>query len=438
MSKNNIVEKINSKKAVVSIVGLGYVGLPLILAFAKAGFRTIGIDISEGKVAALKKGKSYIDDVADDEVGTALKSGHFSVSSDFKKIKESDCVVICVPTPLGKTKEPDLSYVLSAVDAIAPNLKKNQLLVLESTTFPGTTDEVIAPRIEQASGLKAEQGVLIGFSPERVDPANRNWKIVEIPKVVGGIGTRSLSAVEALYRQVFVKVVPVSSTKAAEMVKLLENTFRSINIGLINEMAMICDALKVDVWEVIEAAATKPFGFMPFYPGPGIGGHCINIDSMYLAWKARLHGYEPKLIELAQAINDGMPSLVIDKAFRILNERKKSVNGSKVLVVGVAYKKNISDTRESPAGAIIAGLMLRGAKVKYTDPHVPDYRISDTLELKSVKKVKEEAQKSDLIIIVTDHENFNYKNIVTSKNPILDTRNALKKLTLKTKLIYKL
>ncbi|MCA9396142.1 MAG: nucleotide sugar dehydrogenase, partial [Candidatus Omnitrophica bacterium] len=296
MSINNIIKLIESKKAVVSVVGLGYVGLPLILSFNKAGFKTIGIDVSKDKIKKLKSTESYIDDVPNREIIEAYKTRRFSVSDSFQKIRDADCVIICVPTPLGKTKEPDLSFVLSAVDRIAPHLKANQLVVLESTTFPGTTDEVIAPRIEAVSKLRVGQDVLVGFSPERVDPANKNWKINEIPKVVGGMGSDALQAAKALYNQVFLKVVPASSTKTAEMVKLLENTFRSVNIGLINEMAIICDTLKVDVWEVIEAAATKPFGFMPFYPGPGIGGHCINIDSMYLAWKARLHGYEPKLI----------------------------------------------------------------------------------------------------------------------------------------------
>lgn len=422
MLKAALENKIKNRKAVVGIVGLGYVGLPLAMEFVNQGFGVRGIEVSESRLKSLRQSKSYIGDISDAELKGMNRTKRFKAGG-YELIRESDCIIICVPTPLSKTKDPDLSYILDAVRRMAPKLKKGQLVVLESTTYPGTTDEAIAPRIKESSGLEPGKDIFLGFSPERVDPANKKFKVSQIPKVVSGIDADSLKLTESLYSAVFEKIVPVSSTRAAEMVKLLENTFRSINIALINEMAMICDTLKIDVWEVIRAASTKPFGFMPFYPGPGIGGHCINIDSMYLAWKVRLHGYEPRLIELAQTINDGMPQVVLERISRILNERSKSIRGSRVLALGVSYKKNVRDTRESPSLTIIEDLIGRGAKVDYHDPHVPTLK-ADGRTLKSTALDAATLKHYDLIVILTDHEKVDYARIVAAKKPILDTRNA--------------
>ena len=427
MLKTALEHRINGRKAVVGVIGLGYVGLPLAAAFVNRGFRVVGIEVSDERLEALKKNRSYIGDISDAELRAVQKTGRFKAGG-YELVREADCLIICVPTPLSKTKDPDLSFILDAVRRMGPKLKAGQLVVLESTTYPGTTDEAIAPRIEAATGLKAGKDIFLGFSPERVDPANKRFKVHEIPKVVSGIDAASLALTKALYGSVFERVVPVSSTRAAEMVKLLENTFRSINIALINEMAMICDTLGIDVWEVIDAASTKPFGFMPFYPGPGIGGHCINIDSMYLAWKVRLHGYEPRLIELAQTINDGMPQVIVERISRLLNGRSRSIRGSKVLALGVSYKRNVRDTRESPSVMIIEDLVKRGAKVDFHDPHVPELRVGRKL-LRSVRPTAEQLKRYDLIVILTDHEAVDYARIAAAKKPVLDTRNAMKRLT---------
>jgi len=420
--KAALEQKIKDRKAVIGIIGLGYVGLPLAMEFVGQGFRVSGIEISQGRLKSLRAGRSYIGDISDADLKAMNRSRRFKAGG-YELIADADCIIICVPTPLSKTKDPDLSYILDAVERMAPRLKKGQLVVLESTTYPGTTDEAIAPRIEEKTGLAAGKDIFLGFSPERVDPANKRFKVSQIPKVVSGMDAASLALTEALYASVFEKVVPVSSTRTAEMVKLLENTFRSINIALINEMAMICDTLGIDVWEVIRAASTKPFGFMPFYPGPGIGGHCINIDSMYLAWKVRLHGYEPRLIELAQTINDGMPQVVLDRITRILNHRSKAVRGSRVLVLGVAYKKNVRDTRESPSLTIIDELVRRGAKVDYHDPYVPELRADKGL-MRSTRLDAAGLKRYDLIVILTDHEKVDYTRVIAAKKPILDARNA--------------
>ncbi len=427
MLKATLHQRIDNRKATIGIIGLGYVGLPLALAFVERGFKVVGIEVSADRLHKIKENKSYIGDITDAELAAATKTGRFKAGG-YELVREADCLIICVPTPLSKTKDPDLSFILDAVSRMAPKLKPGQLVVLESTTYPGTTDEAIAPRLEAATGLKVGRDIFLGFSPERVDPANKRFKLHQIPKVVSGIDAGSLELTKALYGSVFDRVIPVSSTRAAEMVKLLENTFRSINIALINEMAMICDTLGIDVWEVIDAASTKPFGFMPFYPGPGIGGHCINIDSMYLAWKVRLHGYEPRLIELAQTINDGMPHVIIDRISRLLNDRSRAIRGSRILVLGASYKKNVRDTRESPSLTIIEELISRGARVEYHDPHVPQLKAAGRA-LRSVALTAERLRAFDLITILTDHEAVDYKKVAAAKKTILDTRNATRSLS---------
>lgn len=424
---NKLLEqKIKNRKAAIGVIGLGYVGLPLAMAFVNRGFKVVGIEVSAGRLRDLAQNRSYIGDISNAELTAMNKTGRFKAGG-YELAREADCLIICVPTPLSKTKDPDLSFILDAVQRMGPKLKAGQLVVLESTTYPGTTDEAIAPRIEESTGLKVGKDIFLGFSPERVDPANKRFKVHEIPKVVSGIDAASLDLTQALYASVFERVVPVSSTRTAEMVKLLENTFRSINIALINEMAMICDTLGIDVWEVIEAASTKPFGFMPFYPGPGIGGHCINIDSMYLAWKVRLHGYEPRLIELAQTINDGMPQVVVERIGRLLNEESRAIRGSKILVLGVSYKRNVRDTRESPSLTIIDELVSRGAKIDYHDPHVPEFKTGGRT-LRSIRLAAGGVKQYDLIVILTDHEAVDYARVAAAKKPILDTRNATRNL----------
>ena len=418
-------QKIKKKKASIVIIGMGYVGLPLALAYARAGFSVVGIDTSKERIQALKRGRSYIDDVSSRELKEVTQKDQLLFTKQYSALRNADCIVICVPTPLSKTKDPDLTFILSAVKEMCKFLRRGQLVVLESTTYPGTTEESIAPMIKSASGLQSEKDYYLGFSPERVDPANRKFQLTDIPKVVGGIGKKSQKLVEALYMSVFKTMVPVSSCRSAEMVKLLENTFRSVNIGLINEMAMICDTLKIDIWEVIEAAKTKPFGFMPFYPGPGIGGHCINIDSMYLAWKVRLHGYEPKLIELAQSINDQMPHVVVDRVGQVLNQKKKPLRDSKIFILGVAYKKNVRDTRESPALIVMDKLNEEGARIAYHDPHVPKLKISKGF-LKSSPLTLKNLKRHDMILILTDHNPMDYDAVWRSGLPVLDTRNAMK------------
>jgi UDP-N-acetyl-D-glucosamine dehydrogenase len=411
--------------------------LPLAAAFAKRDFKVVGIDISKERVSKIADDISYIDDISDEELKIVKREYSFSATGDFKILKQMDCIIICVPTPLNKTKQPDLSFVLAAVKQVAQYVRKDQLIVLESTTYPGTTKENILPMLEEKSGLKVGKDILLGFSPERVDPGNRRFELTDIPKIVGGIERVSTSVIKELYGSVFADVVTVSNTDAAEMVKLLENTFRSVNIGLINEMARVCYGLGIDVWEVIRAASTKPFGFMPFYPGPGIGGHCINIDSMYLAWKARLHGFEPRLIELAQQINDETPRLMVERIIGILNDHQKAASKSRILALGAAYKKNVSDVRESPSLDIIGRLSSLGARVSYHDPFVP--RISvDGREFKSISLTRSFLNKQDLIIILTDHDKVDYKKVIDSRKPVFDTRNALEKFNGKKNKVIKL
>nr|HPN66975.1 nucleotide sugar dehydrogenase [Candidatus Omnitrophota bacterium] len=342
-------DKIKKKKAKIAVIGLGYVGLPLAVEFAKEGFRALGVDLDRRKVDSINSGDSYILDIPSEEIRPLAKKGILKATSDYSRLKDVDAIIICVPTPLRKTKDPDMSFIVSAADAIAKNLRKGQVIVLESTTYPGTTEEVILPMLE-GTGLKVGRDFSLGFSPERIDPGNPRYMTHNIPKVISGMTPQCRQNIALLYSQIVEKVVTVSSVKVAEMVKLLENTFRSVNIGLVNELALMCDSLKVDVWEIIEAAKTKPFGFMPFYPGPGLGGHCIPIDPIYLAWKARIQGFEPRFIDLASKINADMPEYVAERISRSLNSRfGKAVKGAKVLIIGLSYKKDVTDTRESPA-----------------------------------------------------------------------------------------
>lgn len=424
MYRDRLIKKISSKKAKLGVIGLGYVGLPLALEFARSGIESVGIDVDRDRVAKINVGRSYILDISTEELNPLVKDGLLKASCDYSVLKKMDAIIICVPTPLRKTKEPDMSYIISASEAVAKNLRRGQVIVLESTTYPGTTDEVILPILTKTA-LKVGKDFYLGFSPERIDPGNKVYKTRSIPKVVSGVTPNCVDVIECLYSQIIEQVIPVSSTRVAEMVKLLENTFRSINIGLVNELALMCDKLNIDVWEVIEAAKTKPFGFMPFYPGPGWGGHCIPIDPIYLAWKARIHGFEPRFIDLSTQINSSMPTYVVERTARALNRFGKAVKGSKILMVGVAYKRDVTDTRESPAFEIIHLLRERGALVSYYDPFVPQFNL-DGETLKSVKPTASEFKDKDCVLIVTDHSTIDYQFIVTNSKFILDTRNALR------------
>jgi len=416
-------DKIRSLSARVGIVGLGYVGLPLAVEFAKAGFRVTGIDLQESKIASLRRGESYIQDVAESELRPLVESGKLTATSDFSVVADLDTINICVPTPLRKTKDPDMSFVVSACQEIARHMTPGKLIILESTTYPGTTDELLLPMLE-AGGLKVGQDFFLCFSPERVDPGNPKYQTANIPKVVGGITPACTEMGTLFYSQALERVVPVSSTSVAEMVKLLENTFRMINIGLVNELALMCDRMGINVWEVIDAAATKPFGFMPFYPGPGLGGHCIPIDPFYLSWKSKQAGIEARFIELAGYINGQMPHFVLDKIQSALNDRSKPLRGSHVHILGVAYKRDIDDVRESPALDIIHLLRRRGANVTYSDPFVPSIRLDDsTLASQDAEAF---VGSCDCVVIVTDHASFDYAAVVENAPLIVDTRNALK------------
>ncbi len=423
---NQLINKIKNKEARIAVIGLGYVGLPLCMEFAKKGFCVTGIDVDRKRVESVNKGVSYIGDVKSSEIKSYVKEKSFQATTDYRILGKHDAIIMCVPTPLRKTKEPDISYIIDASKKIAKTLKAERLVVLESTTYPGTTDEVIQPILEK-SGLKAGEDFYLAFSPERVDPGNEKYNTANIPKVIGGINSQSTFMAKTLYNQVNDHVIAVSSSRVAEMVKLLENTFRSVNIALVNELAIMCGYLDIDVWEVIEAAATKPFGFMPFYPGPGIGGHCIPLDPFYLTWKSRLHGYEAKFIELAGEINRAMPEYVIRKIRDILNNRKKSINGSTVFILGVAYKKDVGDWRESPAIEIISMLLKKGANVSFNDPYVSEINIGNTL-MRSKDLNKSLLGKSSCTVIITNHSVYDYKFIVENSSAVLDTRNATGRL----------
>ncbi|MBV9507270.1 MAG: nucleotide sugar dehydrogenase [Acidobacteriia bacterium] len=415
-------EKIRSRTARVGVVGLGYVGLPLAVEFARAGFDVTGIDVSEGKTERLNLGDSYVGDVPSSTLRPLVESGKLRGTTDFSVIRELDTINICVPTPLRKTKDPDMSFIVSACQEIAQHFHPGLLVILESTTYPGTTDDLVLPMLAK-SGLKVGQDFFLCFSPERVDPGNPNFQTINIPKVVGGCTAACTEIGRLFYSQALEHVVPVSSTQVAEMVKLLENTFRMINIGLANEIALMCDRMGINVWEVIDAAATKPFGFMPFYPGPGLGGHCIPIDPFYLSWKTKQAGIEARFIELAGYINGQMPHFVLSKVQNALNDVGKPIKGSRVHVMGVAYKRNIEDVRESPALDLLLLLQQRGATISFSDPHVPSLKL-DGLDLTA--QPEEAAEWADCVVIVTDHAAFDYPALVKRAPLIVDTRNALK------------
>ncbi len=425
---DSLRDKLRTRRARTGVVGLGYVGLPLAVELAKAGFHATGIDLDPRKVQSINDGRSYIPDVATADVQALHAKGLLDATTDFAIVKELDTVNICVPTPLRKTKDPDMSYIVSAVEGVAKHLHPGMLIVLESTTYPGTTDEVVQPMLE-ATGLKAGVDFFLAFSPERVDPGNPTYQTHNVPKVVGGFTPTCSALAKELYHAAIETIVPVSSTRVAEMVKLLENTFRAVNIGLVNELALMCDRMNIDVWEVVDAAKTKPFGFMPFYPGPGLGGHCIPIDPFYLSWKAKQTGFDPRFIELAGHINGSMPHYVVEKVTEALNTRRKAINGSNILVAGVAYKRDIDDMRESPALDVMGLLLGRGAKVSYADPFVPEVHgreWSGGYDIKAVDIPRGSLGQYDCIVIVTDHKAFDYKAMVEEADVIVDTRNAIK------------
>ncbi|MFN0168546.1 MAG: nucleotide sugar dehydrogenase [Bryobacteraceae bacterium] len=422
--QQQLEQKITNRTARVGVIGLGYVGLPLAVEFARAGFHVTGLDLSDSKVDRVNQGVSYIGDVPTEVLAPLVQSGRLRATTNYAEVETLDTINICVPTPLRKTKDPDMSYIVSACEKIAAHFHAGVLVILESTTYPGTTDELVLPMLAH-NRFKVGEDFFLCFSPERVDPGNPNFQTLNIPKVVGGT-TPACSQVGALfYSQALKTVVPVSSTQVAEMVKLLENTFRMINIGLVNEMALMCDRMKINVWEVIEAAATKPFGFMPFYPGPGLGGHCIPIDPFYLSWKTKQAGIEARFIELAGYINGQMPHFVVDKIQNALNDQKKPLNGSHVHILGVAYKRDIEDVRESPALDIIQLLRNLGAQVTYFDPFVSDLE-HEGLPLRSDSSG---AATADCVAIITDHRTYDYATLVKEAKLIVDTRNALKGMT---------
>lgn len=421
--RDALLAKAKDRSALFGIVGLGYVGLPLAMELVRAGYRVLGFDISQRVVDNLNAGRSHVQDVPSSEIAAAVKDKKFSATTDLSRLAEPDAISIAVPTPLSKTKDPDVSYVIAATDSIKKTLRRGQLVILESTTYPGTTRELMLPALE-STGLKVGEDFFLAFSPERVDPGNPKYGTRNTPKVVGGITPNCLEVTMALYQPSIERLVPVSSTEAAELVKILENTFRSVNIGLVNEMAIVCDKLGVDVWEVIDAAATKPFGFMKFTPGPGVGGHCIPLDPHYLAWKMRTLNYRTRFIELAGEINAEMPEYWVARVADRLNDQGKAVRRSKVLVVGVAYKKDIDDIRESPALDVIRLLEQRGAVVSYHDPHVARLH-EDGVELASVPLSAETLRAADCVVIVTDHSSIDYGLIAREAQLVVDTRHAL-------------
>jgi UDP-N-acetyl-D-glucosamine dehydrogenase len=430
MIKNEIINLIRDKRARVGVIGLGYVGLPLATEFAAKGISATGFEVDENKVAQINSGRSYIGDVAPESIKEAVDAGRLKATTDFDHLQDCDAIIICVPTPLRKTKEPDVSFILAAAQEIQKRLRRGQLIILESTTYPGTTDEVLLPMLAE-TGLKLDEDFLLAFSPERVDPGNPQFKTHNIPKVVGGVTNDSTETAAYLYSQIVNDVHSVSTARVAEAAKLLENTFRAVNIGMANEMARLCYALGIDTWEVIRAAATKPFGFMPFYPGPGIGGHCIPLDPHYLSWKARQHGFDSRFIGLAEEVNSRMPEHVVQLVSDGLNDDRKAMNGARVLLLGVAYKKDVDDVRESPALAIIDRLRSKGCEVRYNDPFVRELSFEDAhvgvsgAPLTSVELTDEEIKAADCIVIVTDHSQIDYGRVTELAPLIVDTRNAL-------------
>lgn len=425
--KENLLRKIKDKSAIVAVIGLGYVGLPLAVEKAKAGYRTIGFDVQEKKVKMVNEGHNYIGDVVDKELEDLVKKGMLSATSDFSIVKDADFIAICVPTPLDQYQQPDVSYVKKSAMDISKYLKRGSIVVLESTTYPGTTEELLLPILEKGSGLKCGKDFFLAYSPERVDPGNKLYKTKNTPKVVGGVGKDSTEIAAAMYNSVLENCVHVvSSPKVAEMEKILENTYRNINIALANEMAIICEKMGISVWEVIDAAKTKPYGFQAFYPGPGVGGHCIPLDPYYLAWKAREHDYHTKLIETSGIINDSMPDYVVERASKILNRFKKPLNGSKVLILGVAYKQDIDDIRHSPALKVIEGFEKEGSIVEYYDPYVKNYDYNGKTRTSIKELTKEELKNADLVVIITAHTNIDYDFVQANSKFIFDTKNAMK------------
>lgn len=422
MYQQQLLSKIAERTARIGVIGLGYVGLPLAMGWARAGFRVTGLDVDERRVGLCSQGISWISDVPSDELAELVQGGYLTATTDMQVLAGLDAVSICVPTPLNKTKDPDIAAVLSAVEAIGSYLHCGQLIVLESTTYPGTTDELILPRLSQ-TGLSVGEDFFLAFSPERTDPGNARFGLRNTPKVVAGITPACLEMVTALYGAIVDTVIPVSSTRAAELVKLLENMFRAVNIGMVNELAIIADLLDVDVWEVISAAATKPFGFMPFYPGPGLGGHCIPVDPHYLAWKLRTLNYKTRFIEVASEINGQMPRYVVERITIAMNEAGKCLNGSRILIAGVTYKRDVADLRESPALDIIELLHQRKARIAYADPYVPVLRLAETT-LEAVPLDEEQLRNADCVVIVADHRAFDYAAIAATASLIVDTRNA--------------
>ncbi len=425
-----LLERIKKREARVGVVGLGYVGLPLGMAFADAGFPVMGFDIDARKVDAIGRGESYIKHIGSEPLKRVTQSGKLQATVDFAKAADQDCLIICVPTPLTDSREPDMSYIIATAQALAPHVRAGQLYVLESTTYPGTTEEVLKPVLERG-GLKAGEHFHLAFSPEREDPGNKSFNTKTIPKIVGGFTPNCLEVAQALYASALKDTVAVSSTRVAELTKLLENIFRSVNIALVNELKMLCDRMNIDVWEVIQAASTKPFGFMPFYPGPGLGGHCIPIDPFYLTWKARQFEFQTKFIELAGEVNTQMPHYVVERTMEALNHHRKPMNGSKLLILGAAYKKDVDDMRESPSLRVIHLFKERGAHVEYYDPYVPHIQALHGFkyEMRSVALEVDRLDRYDAVVILTDHTDVDYAAIVANAQLVIDTRNATKKVT---------
>jgi UDP-N-acetyl-D-glucosamine dehydrogenase len=422
--KEQLLKRLNDRSAVFGVIGLGYVGLPLAVEFAAEGFEVIGYDVSAPKVNQLNAGESYIGDIPTERLKPLVEAGKLRATTSIDELRAADAISICVPTPLRKTKDPDMSYVIQAVNDVMSIAHEGLLVILESTTYPGTTEELIKPRMEEA-GLVIGETVFVAFSPERIDPGNKYYQVRNTPKVVGGVTAACTEVTVALYEKAIDTVFPVSSPTSAEMVKLLENTFRAVNIGLVNEMALMCDRLGVNVWEVIEAAKTKPFGFMPFYPGPGLGGHCIPIDPLYLSWKLKTMNYTARFIELASEINTSMPLYVLEKVMNALNDDSKALKGSRIVVMGVAYKRDIDDVRESPALDIISLLMHKGATVVYHDPYVESVRLEEDEIMHSSPYSDALLADADAVVIVTDHSSFDYDRIVNTAKLVVDTRNAV-------------
>ncbi len=432
--KQQLLDRLDKREARVSVVGLGYVGLPLAVEFAEAGFSVIGLDLDAKKVEHLNRGESYILDIPTERLKPLVEKGRLCATTNYEDLRQADTVSICVPTPLRKTKDPDMSFIIESVDAIAKICHEGMLIVLESTTYPGTTEEIIVPRMIH-NGFHVGENVFVAFSPERIDPSNPKYNVRNTPKVVGGITPACAEVTQALYSTAVDQVVPVSSPTTAEMVKLLENTFRAVNIGLVNELALMCDKLGVDAWEVIQAAATKPFGFMPFYPGPGLGGHCIPIDPHYLSWKLKTLNYNARFIELASEINTSMPLYVMDKITNALNDEGKAVRGSRVVVLGVAYKRDVNDVRESPALDVIGLLQEKGAHVQYHDPHIPRIRLEGEATMDSSVYSDALLEAADCVVIVTDHRVYDWQHVLDHSRVVVDTRHVTSPRTGKARVV---